>query len=285
MNYNSFFNKVACGLLVCKNDPYSTIIEANDAFYNMVGYTRKEMKEIHNNQFTGLVLNDLSEIMEKVMKASVDKKVLDLEYRIRHKSGKVIWIHDMAIYDLETNTFNVAIMDITYKEKILKSISKAAEVDKMTGLLNRNTLENKIKTIIGENLERKSQTMFLIDLDNFKSLNDLRGHQEGDKLLTQIGLRLKKEFRSNDIIGRLGGDEFMIFIKDLKNREMVSRIAEKIRKTLEIEVYGIGISASIGICMDIGGKLSFDELYSLSDRMLYRVKGNKGDHYKIEMIP
>lgn len=284
MNYNLSFNKIPCGLLVCKNDPYSTIITANDAFFHMIGYTRSEMKDIHKNHFANLVLDNLDEILEKVARASTDKKILDYEYRIRHRSGKTIWIHDVAAYDPETDTFNVAIMDITYKEKLLRSLSKSSKIDRLTGLLNRSALEDSINILIGDNSRKESQTMILIDLDNFKSLNDLKGHQEGDKFLAEIGVKLKNEFRSNDIIGRLGGDEFMIFFKGLKDQEVISKLTEKLLKILRVDIHGVEISASIGLCMDLKGKLIFDELYNISDTMLYQVKENGKNHYKIKVI-
>lgn len=284
MDFNYFFNKVACGLLVCTNDQTPTITLANDAFYNLVGYSKEEMKYLFNNKFTSLILDDPKDILERVGRPNKEKLTLDYEYRIRHSSGKTIWIHEISTCDPLEDKLYLAIMDITYKEKLLKRVSEAAEKDKMTGLLNRAALERNIEALIAANHSRDTQAMFLIDLDNFKKLNDLKGHQVGDKFLANVGNLLKKSFRKNDIIGRLGGDEFMIFFKNIKDIDSISIIANKLLHILNLKVYDVNISASIGICFDTTGSLSFEELYGISDKMLYKIKENMGNNYEISVI-
>jgi two-component system sensor histidine kinase EvgS len=125
-----FFEKIGCGALICKNDEYSTILEANSEFYKMIGYTKEEMKTLYQNRFSELVVDDLSEILEKVNQAVDSKKRLDYEYRIKNKDNKIMWIHDVAVYDEEENVFYVVIMDITYREENLERIYNILEKDK-----------------------------------------------------------------------------------------------------------------------------------------------------------
>lgn len=283
MNYQSFFQKNACGFLVCKNDKYSTIIEANDAFYEMVGYTKEEMLDKHKNRFSELVIDDLDEILEKVNATINHGAVLDYEYRIKHNSGKIMWIHDIATYVPEENIFNVAIMDITYKEKELESAFKAATLDKVTGLLNRATLEKRIKKRVGES-SNTPQFMILLDLDNFKKVNDKNGHQSGDKVLEIVGEKLKQISKENYLIGRLGGDEFMVFCNSIKSAEEVHTYSQKIVDTLKLEVGGICISASLGVILDELGRCNFEELYSLGDTALYQVKYTNKGIYEMKVI-
>lgn len=130
-NKNDFFYDNHCPMLICKNDKYSTIIEANNAFYCLVGYSRNEMERIYNNHFSSLVIDDVSKILDKVKLTIKCNNVLNYEFRIKNKLGKTIWIHDIATYDSKTDTFFVTIMDITYRQNQLELIEKRVNYDNL----------------------------------------------------------------------------------------------------------------------------------------------------------
>ncbi|MGL5621590.1 sensor domain-containing diguanylate cyclase [uncultured Cetobacterium sp.] len=274
----SFFEKISCGALICKNDPYSTIIEANNAFYNLIGYTKEEMSEVFDNKFSALVIDDLNEILKKVSNAVKTKNVLDYEFRIRNKKGDILWIHDIATYNPEDDLFYVVIMDVTYREKILKNISKFSEIDSLSQLLNRGALEKKIKKKIS-NKKIESQAMFLIDLDNFKQLNDTKGHQVGDEIIKIVGEKLKLIFGKEFILGRLGGDEFLVYLENPSSENILHHYAEKILNNLKFNSDNVVVEASIGAIYDTTKKFSFEELYNLSDINLYETKNTQKGKY------
>ncbi|MGL4627870.1 MAG: sensor domain-containing diguanylate cyclase [Cetobacterium sp.] len=278
MQNMSFFEKISCGALICKNDPYSTIIEANNAFYNLIGYTKEEMSEIFDNKFSALVIDDLNEILKKVSNAVKTKNVLDYEFRIRNKKGDILWIHDIATYNPEDDLFYVVIMDVTYREKILKNISKFSEIDSLSQLLNRGALEKKIKKKIS-NKKIESQAMFLIDLDNFKQLNDTKGHQVGDEIIKIVGEKLKLIFGKEFILGRLGGDEFLVYLENPSSENILHHYAEKILNNLKFNSDNVVVEASIGAIYDTTKKFSFEELYNLSDINLYETKNTQKGKY------
>ncbi|WP_051202172.1 hybrid sensor histidine kinase/response regulator [Ferrimonas senticii] len=136
LDIGSFFEHSDCALLICANDPYSTIIEANEAFYAMVGYSPEEMLTQHQNRFANLVIDDLGEILRKVGNSVSANNTLDYEYRIRKKSGEVMWIHDIATFDPSQNRFSVVIMDITYRQNALEAIQKTAHGDALSSWLS-----------------------------------------------------------------------------------------------------------------------------------------------------
>ncbi len=278
MQSMSFFEKISCGALICKNDPYSTIIEANNAFYNLIGYTKEEMSEVFDNKFSALVIDDLNEILKKVSNAVKTKNVLDYEFRIRNKKGDILWIHDIATYNPEDDLFYVVIMDVTYREKILKNISKFSEIDSLSQLLNRGALEKKIKKKIS-NKKIESQAMFLIDLDNFKQLNDTKGHQVGDEIIKIVGEKLKLIFGKEFILGRLGGDEFLVYLENPSSENILHHYAEKILNNLKFNSDNVVVEASIGAIYDTTKKFSFEELYNLSDINLYETKNTQKGKY------
>lgn len=279
----NFFEKISCGALICKNDPYSTIVQANNAFYNLIGYTKEEMQQLFDNKFSALVLDDLEEILKKVSDSVKNTNILDYEFRIKNKYGHTLWIHDIATYNPEDDLFYVVIMDITYRENILQNISKSSEMDSLSNLLNRGALEKQIKNKISSK-KTKSQAMFLIDLDNFKKLNDTMGHQVGDEVIKVVGEKLKTIFNKNFILGRLGGDEFVIYLDNPSSEKILHQYMKNILNSLNLSSNNITIESSIGAVYDSKKIYSFEELYRISDIALYEVKNEKKGNYLLKKI-
>lgn len=275
-----FFEKISCGALICKNDKYSTILKANSAFYKMVGYTEDEMKKIHKNRFSELVVDDLTEILEKVNQAVGSEKKLDYEYRIKNKDNKIMWIHDVATYDEENNLFHVIIMDITYREDELNRVRKNLEKDLLSNLLNRAALEKKVKNKIDKK-RFGIQSLIIIDLDNFKCINDNMGHQKGDEVISFIGTKLKEIFHKEGIVGRLGGDEFAVYLENITKSDLEVYLKRMIDE-LEITIEKIKIKSTIGVAYDKNGGCNFKELYKLADFALYALKKTSKGSYLIK---
>ncbi|WP_297432303.1 sensor domain-containing diguanylate cyclase [uncultured Cetobacterium sp.] len=275
-----FFEKISCGALICKNDKYSTILKANSAFYKMVGYTEDEMKKIHKNRFSELVVDDLTEILEKVNQAVGSEKKLDYEYRIKNKDNKIMWIHDVATYDEENNLFHVIIMDITYREDELNRVRKNLEKDLLSNLLNRAALEKKVKNKIDKKMFG-IQSLIIIDLDNFKCINDNMGHQKGDEVISFIGTKLKEIFHKEGIVGRLGGDEFAVYLENITKSDLEVYLKRMIDE-LEITIEKIKIKSTIGVAYDKNGGCNFKELYKLADFALYALKKTSKGSYLIK---
>ncbi|MGL5797686.1 MAG: sensor domain-containing diguanylate cyclase [Cetobacterium sp.] len=278
-DYN-YFERISCSILLCRNDEFSTIINANSSFYKLIEYTEQEMLGLFNNRFSELIVDDLSSILKKINHAVYSETVLDYEFRIKTKSGKIIWIHDIATYDSEYDVFNIVIMDITYKEHLLNHAYQLSEIDSLSKLLNRGALEKKINSLI-HNSETKSQAMILIDLDNFKTINDSFGHQAGDEVIALFGQRLKTVFTKYEIVGRLGGDEFLIYIPNIASQSELIHYVEMLTKDKNYELNNIPIQSSIGVIFDKHKKYNFSELYKFSDLALYNVKnsGEKGSYF------
>ncbi len=107
------FDKMASGIIVCKNDEDYTIIEANPQFYKTIGYTRNEMIEIHQNKYQNITLDNIRNIIEE--KININSKFFDLEYRIKTKEGEIRWLNTQSTYDEENDIFYIVVMDITNK--------------------------------------------------------------------------------------------------------------------------------------------------------------------------
>ncbi|MDD2647229.1 MAG: EAL domain-containing protein [Eubacteriales bacterium] len=150
----------------------------------------------------------------------------------------------------------------------------AVETDAMTGFLNHNATIKHIKAFI----ERESgvHSLFMIDADNFKAVNDSMGHQQGDAVIVSISDAIRSVFRQEDIIGRVGGDEFLVLMKNAGDEHATRRKARELNSALQFKVSGAGkeidLSASIGISMTSGDGKNFDRLYREADTALYRAK-------------
>lgn len=160
------------------------------------------------------------------------------------------------------------------KERELHLI-RAADIDELTGLNNRaSTMRHIREFLVGEG-RNGIHALFIIDVDNFKLINDTFGHQAGDAFLTTLAARIKSCFREIDIVGRIGGDEFFAFMKNTPNLAGVESKAKLLLQRL-IEIHSLdvslNVSGSIGISIYGENGVTLDELYAAADEALYEAK-------------
>ena len=156
-----------------------------------------------------------------------------------------------------------------------KELEDKADTDLLTGLNNKLATERKIKNYMSQNPEVQS-VMFLLDVDDFKTVNDTMGHAFGDEVLSSLGEGISSLFRASDIIGRVGGDEFMIFLKAVPTTEIIQKEAETVEEFFhrfqvgEKEKYDV--RASIGVAVFPHDGADFETLYKAADQGLYKAK-------------
>ncbi len=178
------------------------------------------------------------------------------------------------------------IYDITKQQAQIDQLKIKAEKDLLTGLYNKVTSENLASNLfINGNPMHDQYILMIIDVDNFKKVNDIHGHLFGDILLAQLSDHLKDIFRSEDIIGRLGGDEFIVVMKNFSTYSFLHRKARNIctafNKTFEHDTQKIEISSSIGIAYYPMHGTDFTTLYKNADKALYSAKAKGKNNYVI----
>lgn len=162
-----------------------------------------------------------------------------------------------------------------------------ADRDMMTGLYNRETAKEKIRDY-RETHKGVPCTFLMIDIDGLKIINDTLGHEAGDKAIIGVSNALITNFSQPDIIGRMGGDEFIVFLGGVASEEHLSPILERLQKAISqvsIADDGRELRVSIGVRLDPEGKLELDDLYRSADSALYRAKNqgkNKFLYYERE---
>lgn len=163
--------------------------------------------------------------------------------------------------------------------KTSKELQSKAETDLLTDLLNKISTETKIKEYISGEGKNRTCMMCVLDIDNFKKINDTMGHAFGDEVLASLGKQIRAEFRVSDIIGRTGGDEFVIFLKDLKDEDTIKKEANRVAtffKNFTVGEYTkYAATASIGAALYPRDASDFESLYKAADTALYKAK-NRG---------
>lgn len=178
----------------------------------------------------------------------------------------------------------VAVTDFGDSRRGMERLSKLAFRDELSGLLNRAAA----RAAIGEALRTggsETVALFMLDIDNFKLVNDLMGHRQGDRALVRISEALCKVFRTTDVIARIGGDEFFAFLTDASAPGLVEAKAAALREALDFTysdgIRSVAISASVGIVVAQRDKVDYDELYAKADLALYEAKNNGKNRYRI----
>lgn len=220
------------------------------------------------------------EIMESVRKGT---PYAETEFRIQNIEKQFIWCKIRATTQYDHNGHPLkavgVILDIDTEKKLKLDLLDKAEKDSLTGLYNKMTAQNEVELFLNSTEKSAMSALLMIDIDNFKMLNDHFGHLFGDIVLSKISDEMKKQFRSSDIIGRLGGDEFIVFLKNIPNPEFAQKKAELLTRIFSTlfsdEKDHCKISCSIGISIYPQNGKCFNELYNNADLALYQAK-NQG---------
>lgn len=163
--------------------------------------------------------------------------------------------------------------------RLYKEIQHNANHDELTKVLNRREALNKSKELLKEAKLYESIYVLMIDIDDFKKINDTYGHQEGDNVLTKVASTIKSSLRENDIVGRYGGEEFIVVVK-IDGEGYNLKVAERIRRNVEnIEFESdtgeaIKLTVSIGMSKVSDSKCLLEDIIGLSDKALYKAKNN-----------
>lgn len=192
-------------------------------------------------------------------------------------------------YDASSLRILLMVSDISKQYKLeqeekkkMEAMAHKANTDHLTGLFNRYYCETKIHTYLQEEGAHSCSAFLLIDLDDFKKINDTFGHAAGDQALRDVSNLLQQYFRSTDIIARFGGDEFVVFMKDIRDKTVLPKLMNRLLGQLDFsyrtETDQLHLRASIGIALAPENGMEMDVLYQKADKALYRIKkqGKRG---------
>ena len=204
-------------------------------------------------------------------KLNVDK---DENRQYRNNIKRLQWcLAIMAMFIIVVTVIQIIQIYITSKNT--NELLDKADTDQLTGLKNKLATEREIKEYIGDHPDTLGM-LFVVDIDNFKKINDTMGHAFGDEVLRELGRNIGINFRVSDIIGRSGGDEFMIFLKNLKEEQNTLREAQKLiyffRHFQVGDYVKYSVTASIGAAVFPTNGADFESLYKAADAAVYKSK-------------
>ena len=209
-----------------------------------------------------------------------------------------IWMHAVKDPDIfELDLANVIIFTVVgifihvitnsmrIKEFVLiREINVQKDIDELTGLKNKAALTREIGAFV-ESSNANKGLFFVLDINFFKAINDKYGHDEGDIILNKFGNYFKEKFINDEIVGRFGGDEFIIFIKDNDDKEFAKKVALEIYNEVEENIKlpnpDEKVTVSIGIAIYQGQEKHYSDIFKKADVALYKTKDNRQIKYSI----
>ncbi len=178
-----------------------------------------------------------------------------------------------------------AIINIDEKKCNEQELKSRAEHDALTNLLNKDASTYYIETFLGSSACHGSSALLIIDLDNFKQVNDQYGHMFGDLIITQSAEEIRKLFRTGDIVGRIGGDEFIVLMKNIPSLELLKRRLDALinvfSTVLHDRVPEARLGCSVGVALYPQHGLQYQDLFLQADQALYQAKGKSKNCYQI----
>lgn len=275
------------GMVAFRAGKKRQIFYVNRAAYSMLGFSKKEyIKQIEGSwsEFMDVDLQQVIEEHGEEIRRGEEFEVIGRSYK---KTGEEIYLLNRVIVRNENIPIcYVNIIDVTERMKRDKrlqeereSLRRLATQDSFTGLLNRGTLEKKVNHAL-MHMNRDQDCAYLaLDVDNFKKINDSYGHGVGDKLILEMAKLLKQQFAEDAYIGRMGGDEFAVFIRNCSSRDEIQQRADellsrvwKLKDTMALQE---NPTVSIGIAFQNKAETSFEDLYHSADKALYYIKNRE----------
>jgi diguanylate cyclase (GGDEF)-like protein/PAS domain S-box-containing protein len=252
----------------------------NAPFATLTGYTMAEVIGRRPGDFLQGPDTDRNTVLQ-MHEAIAQHKSFEVEILNYQKSGQPFWQHlkvDPVFSDQGVLTSYVAVQsDITERKNFESRLWRNANFDPLTGLPNRRLFWDRLDHEV-RHAHRNGQlaALFFIDLDRFKEINDLFGHEVGDRLLKEVANRIDTCVRESDTLARIGGDEFTLILSELVNTHYAERIAHKIISTLAkpftCAKATLSISASIGIALYPADGKDAPELFRNADQAMYSAK-------------
>lgn len=207
------------------------------------------------------------------------------QFRLLRPDGLYDWYKasTVTLYGLDNNPVKTVgkLVNVQEHHTTIEKLTLRAESDSLTKIYNHTSMKEKVNRSLTAGGKRRLSALMYIDLDNFKAVNDTMGHIAGDQLLVRIAQNIQQLFRETDIVGRMGGDEFAVYVKDLRDMSMIGQKATSLIKSINaMKLTGsdLFLSCSMGVAVYGKDGSTFDELYKSADKALYKAKKIKNTY-------
>lgn len=225
-------------------------------------------------------IHNLSELITALKQTLISHEttIPSIELPIASGEKRIFKSVNSFLYDDKGKVYFIIgkLIDINEEAVEKKKLIKKSETDGLTGIYNAITVRNRIAERIKSTHLKGRDALIVIDCDKYKEINDTYGHLQGDKVLINISKGLAQTFRKTDIIGRMGGDEFCVYMKNIPSPDFIVSKCEKLKVLIKELNEGFNVTTSIGIAL-LDDEKSYEELFSKADKALYDAKKKGGD--------
>lgn len=223
--------------------------------------------------------DDMPAFIKIMTDTAAGKPYSEAEFRIRNSEGRYHWcrIRATAQFDQTGRAVKAVgvILDISAEKREMQTLLKMAQRDPLTGIYNKAATNELVARRMEEHGSSVLQSLLIIDIDYFKSINDTYGHMAGDDILSAVASQLRRNIRASDVVGRIGGDEFLVYLCEVENEESARWKAESLHAALGLLTPAPGapaITCSIGMVTLPHETVDFIGLCRYADQALYQRK-------------
>lgn len=274
----------------CKDDELLTLVGDTSGVARLFGYTTEELSALFGNSLAAMVC--ASE--RQGLLGDFDNDVIECVLPLRHKDGHNVWVLTKGVQQAEADG-NSYIHGILVEISLLKAaydnerqaalaLKEKAQKDSLTHIYNAATARKLAETYI-EQEKNTSAALLIIDLDNFKKINDHYGHMFGDAVLVQTAKIIKNLFRCEDVVGRIGGEEFIVLMKGTADLDIIQNRCNKLNESLQTmfgdQVPDCKPSCSIGVALLPKHAKTYFGLFCCADHALYYAKAHGKRQYAL----
>jgi diguanylate cyclase (GGDEF)-like protein/PAS domain S-box-containing protein len=282
--YRALFDRTNDGVLIL--DLNWCVLNSNHQAAKLLGYLETDLiGHDFSNWFDSNGKKDGTEYLNDMLVGS-DLPIFENVLRPENGSDILVEISLALVPDSVGDPHHIQciLRDITERKDYERSLVFQTLHDPLTNLLNRKYLEKEFLNIKNRRSDdHRLVAVLFIDIDDFKNVNDQFGHHNGDLVLKELGTRLQRSVRDSDTVARMGGDEFIIVLEDIRTKENVIKVAEKIISYIsdpfQIQDQTIMITVSIGINFTEKCNMAEVDLIKTSDAALYMVKENGKNNF------
>ncbi|MFF7065381.1 EAL domain-containing protein [Pseudomonas sp. NPDC008258] len=265
---------------IWETDRHQRLSYLSQRFANVTGYPVDDWLGQPLNQLLACDTTPLSPWLDSLTSADPQQlATLRCTYRDQNGQNRYCRISARAIwYDGKPIGFRGTASDITDEVDAHARIQHLSLHDPLTGLANRNKLARHLEQALLRGNDSPPLTLLLLDLDNFKPINDSLGHAAGDAVLQEVATRLRDTTRDGDLVARLGGDEFILVLSGMDNRSEVDRFCARLISLLQqpitFDSQPLHVGASIGVAQTRTQGFDAGELIRCADIALYQAKAD-----------
>ncbi len=289
--FRSAFDNAPLGVALVDCD--NRFVRVNRALCRLLGATAGELVGASQDSFGDSGDNAIEhEYQHDLLSGRSD--TVQYERRYRPNDGRTVWALVSATLlseDHDAPHFLIQVNDVTERKRAEQELAHLAHHDALTGVANRAMLSERVERELAVARRRATRlAVIFLDLDYFKHINDRYGHETGDIVLKEVATRLSESVRAIDIVGRMGGDEFVVVLSEVADMRDVAVLADKLRhacaRPLRFDGHEVRLAVSMGVSLFPDDAQDFRTLLRFADSALYQAKGegrNNVQFYRPEL--